>query len=177
MKIAISGAHCTGKTTLVEEMSQSLSDYTALEEPYYSLAAAGYEFCGFPSLEDYEQQLEYSIDQILASEPDSIFDRCPLDFLAYINVHKDSSSFDLDNWSIKVQETMGQIDLLIITPIENPDLIMCPDSEYPELRQKVNEELQDLAYDYKSSSTFKVLEVNGTIESRLNQIVSFIKSG
>ena len=176
MKIAISGAHLTGKTTLVEELSISLDAYTALEEPYYSLEEAGHEFCGFPSVEDYERQLEYSIEQILDSEQDTIFDRCPLDFLAYINVHKDSSSFDLDSWSEKVQEAMEQIDLLVITPIENPDLFICPYSEYPELRQKVNIELQDMVYDYESSSTFKVLEANGHIENRLNQVLTFMKS-
>ena len=176
MKIAISGAHFTGKTTLVDELSRSLSDYTALEEPYYLLEEEGHEFSGFPSVEDYERQLEYSIEQILDSEQGTIFDRCPLDFLAYINVHKDSSSFDLDRWSKKVQEAMKQLDVFVITPIEKPDLLTCPHSEYPELRQKVNRELQNLVYDSESSSTFKVLEVNGTIESRLNQVLTFIKS-
>ena len=54
MKIAISGAHHTGKTTLGNQMSTLLTGYSFLEEPYYQLLEDGYEFCAKPSVEDYE---------------------------------------------------------------------------------------------------------------------------
>ena len=34
MKIAVSGTHCTGKTTLVEELHLALPGYVTVAEPY-----------------------------------------------------------------------------------------------------------------------------------------------
>jgi uridine kinase len=50
MKIAISGAHRTGKTTLVEELSRALPAYGVVDEPYYLLEEEGHEFAEMPSL-------------------------------------------------------------------------------------------------------------------------------
>ena len=176
MKFAISGTHFSGKTALINELSHWLENYTIIEEPYYLLEEEGYAFLDQPSIEDYEKQLEYSIEKILESGQDTIFDRCPLDFLAYINVHEDASYFDQNSWSEKVTEAMDEIDFIVFVPIENPDLIVYPDSEDSELRQKVDIELQDLVYAFEFSSSGKVLEVNGTVKSRLNQVLSFINS-
>ena len=57
MKIAISGAHFTGKIALVDELICLLRSYKILEEPYHLLEEEGYEFCDSPSIEDYERQL------------------------------------------------------------------------------------------------------------------------
>ena len=45
MKIAISGAHQTGKTSLAEELCMALPGYALLPEPYYQLEE---EDCEFP---------------------------------------------------------------------------------------------------------------------------------
>lgn len=44
MKIAVSGAHWTGKTTLVEELSRTLPDHLSMNEPYYYLEEEGHVF-------------------------------------------------------------------------------------------------------------------------------------
>src|SRR6185369_13261844 len=60
MKIAVSGAHRTGKTTLVEELCRALPAYIAVDEPYHLLEEEGHEFAEMPSLEDFELLLERS---------------------------------------------------------------------------------------------------------------------
>ena len=64
MKIAVSGAHRTGKTTLVEELCRALPDHLSMNEPYYHLVEEGHVFPEMPSIEDFELQLDYSIEQI-----------------------------------------------------------------------------------------------------------------
>jgi len=44
MRIAISGSHATGKSTLLHELVTRLHGFTAIDEPYHLLADAGHEF-------------------------------------------------------------------------------------------------------------------------------------
>ena len=44
MKIALTGAHCVGKTTLAEKLQASLRDYLFIPEPYVELEERGYDF-------------------------------------------------------------------------------------------------------------------------------------
>ncbi len=78
MKIAVTGSHRTGKTTLIEKLNEALPEYTCKEEAYYELAANGHVFSEVPGIEDYLLQLEYSITNITTSRDNVIFDRCPI---------------------------------------------------------------------------------------------------
>ena len=62
MRIAITGTHFSGKSTLVEALSEALPHHIIVEEPYRLLEEEGYEFPELPSLEDFELQLERSIE-------------------------------------------------------------------------------------------------------------------
>jgi predicted ATPase len=42
MRIAFSGSHRVGKSTLVDRIAEALPTYTAVEEPYYLLEEEGY---------------------------------------------------------------------------------------------------------------------------------------
>jgi hypothetical protein len=48
MRIAVSGAHRTGKTSLVEELGRCLPRYSVTDEPYNLLAEEGHEFEEMP---------------------------------------------------------------------------------------------------------------------------------
>src|SRR5687767_9937679 len=98
MRIAVSGTHFSGKSTLVEELAAALPAYSTVEEPYYLLEEEGHEFADPPSVEDFELQLERSIASLKAREPDVIFDRCPADFLGYLLTHPDAEAFELEAW-------------------------------------------------------------------------------
>ncbi|MDP4209687.1 MAG: AAA family ATPase [Bacteroidota bacterium] len=168
MKIAIIGAHRVGKTTLAEKLQESLPDYDYRPEPYYDLEETGYVFSEIPNVDDYLEQLEYSFEQILKSGNNVIFDRCPIDILAYIQAMNDSEN--IQTLYHNVQNVITEIDLLVFVPIENPDLISCPESELPELRSDVNDILNEWVWDFG----IETIEVRGTLLSRRDQVLNKI---
>src|SRR5690349_8716846 len=133
MRIAISGSHRTGKSTLVEALSKALPEHSAVEEPYRLLEEEGYEFTEMPSVEDFELQLERSIGCLKEGEPNVIFDRCPVDFLGYLLTHSEAELFDLERWLPRVQAAVETLDLIVFVPVEERDRIPLPSSEDAEL--------------------------------------------
>jgi len=168
MKIAITGAHRVGKTTLAEKLQEYLAGYELGKEPYYELEELGYVFSEIPDVEDFLEQLEYSIKQISGRGNNLIFDRCPIDFLAYIQAI--DKSRNIQSIFSKVEYIMSKVDLLVFVPIEEPDLITCRKSDLPELRYQVNEILNDWIWDFG----IETIEVKGTLLSRRDQVLSKI---
>jgi predicted ATPase len=84
LRIAASGSHDTGKTTLIGELIDCLPTFSTVDEPYYLLEEEGHVFAEMPCLEDFELQLERSIKSVVGREGDCLFDRCPFDILAYL---------------------------------------------------------------------------------------------
>lgn len=170
MKIALTGAHKVGKTTLAEKLRESLPDYLFVPEPYVELEEQGFAFPEMPELEDFSVQLEHAIKQIGMDEPDVIFDRSPLDLLAY--VYASGGAKASQKFYSKVQEAMEEIDLLIFVPLENPDIIDCPESELPLLRKQVNELLEE----WIDGFDIETIAVRGTLAARERQVLETIVS-
>ena len=170
MKIAVTGAHRTGKTTLVEMLHEALPEYICKPEAYYELEETGHVFSEIPVLEDYILQLEHSISQVTAPGDNVIFDRCPIDMLAYIRAVTEPENFDIQSMYQRVQNVMSEIDLLIFVAIEDPDITGCQEYDLPELRQQVNEILGEWIWDFN----IDVIEVYGSMEERRNQVLEHI---
>ncbi len=87
MRIAVTGTHGIGKTTLVEDLAEASARFEAVPEPFI-LFQSDAAFVDGPSTDDFEEQLTQSCTLILdaTTKQDFIFDRCPLDFLAYLDV-------------------------------------------------------------------------------------------
>jgi predicted ATPase len=176
MRIAVSGAHRTGKTTLIEELSRALPDYVVVDEPYHLLAEEGHEFAAMPSLDDFELQLERSLQCVEDSEEDQLFDRCPADMLAYLIVHRDSIGFDAGVWLRRLESAMRRLDLIVFVPIEHPDRVsFVSDSEDRELRRRVDEELRDIVVEDRWSLGLEAIEVTGTLRERARQVLAQVK--
>jgi hypothetical protein len=109
MKIAISGTHCSGKTSLIEELSRELVTYEVVEEPYYLLEDEGSQFADTPCLEDFELQLDRSIQCIAGTRGDGLFERCPVDFLAYLLAHRDVMNLDVAGWLPRMPPATGSL--------------------------------------------------------------------
>ena len=170
MKIAVTGSHRTGKTTLIEELLEALPDYVSKAEAYYELEETGHAFSEIPGIEDYLLLLEHSISQVSTSGDNVIFDRCPIDMLAYIQAVSEYDNFDIRSMYQRVQQVMNEIDLLVFVAIENPDRIGCQESDLPELRERVNEILSEWIWDFN----IDVIEVYGSMEERRNQVLEHI---
>ncbi len=167
MRIAISGTHFSGKSTLIAALLKQFPNFTSIEEPYILLEEQGYEFSNPPSVVDFEQQLEFSIRSILESRDNTFFDRCPLDCLAYALA---LGEVDVDGWAQKMESAIQLLDLIVFLPIE--DRIPIPASEDLKLRKKVDETLQDLLLDDSLGilEDVEILEVMGSLEKRMKMV-------
>lgn len=86
MRIAVSGTHFMGKSTLIEDFIKRHPDYKQELEPYDQLQEVkDMELSVEPSLDSMLEELDYSIKQLnqCAKETNIIFDRCPVDFISY----------------------------------------------------------------------------------------------
>lgn len=175
MRIAVAGAHRTGKTTLIDELATSLAGYEVIDEPYHQLEEEGHEFAETPSLEDFELQLERSVDDVTDDDGggDQLFDRCPADLLAYLLTHQDAEAFDLEAWLPRARAAMQRLDLVVYVPIEDPDRVIRGAAEEDDLlRGRVDEELRDILAEDRWGFGVAVLEVSGSSRERARQVLA-----
>lgn len=172
MRVAFTGAHRVGKSTLVEAVAERLRGYEAFEEPYRVLEDEGYEFSDPPTVEDFERQLHQSVAMISEAPSKALFDRCPLDFVAYAQAIDDSA--DIDEWVDAAREALHMLDLVVFVPIETPDRVAVEAHEDRALRGRVDERLRSLILDDALGLGIETLEVTGTIEQRLSHVFAAI---
>ena len=142
--------------------------YEVVDEPYRVLEESGYELSDPPSVEDYEQQLRTSIELLAAAPGDALLDRCPLDFVAYLQAIDDD--FDIDDWLDDIREAMALLDLIVVVPIETPDRIAILAYEDRGLRRRVDQRLQRLAFEDPFGFDPVTLEVSGGLAERIRQV-------
>ena len=116
MRVAVSGTHGSGKTTLVEDFVTAHPEYVHVPEPFEMLSEAGAAFSDPPTIADYLEQLEHSIETLHAHEAEAnvIFDRCPLDFVAYLSVlgRSGDEAFDVDSVLEDASDAIATLDLV-----------------------------------------------------------------
>lgn len=180
MRIAISGAHFTGKSTLVENFLAAYPHYHHEVEPYYKLQyELSMELALEPSLDSLLEQLDCSIEQLNehTDKLDVIFDRCPVDFIAYIHCLAEQEQIDaaeiLDEDKLsEIEEALDSLDLIVFLPITKDDAILYTE-ENPAYRDHVNACFKkiycDGIYDiFPSYNHPKVIEVSGDPLTRLS---------
>jgi nicotinamide riboside kinase len=127
MRIAISGSHSLGKSTLVHQWVEAHGRYRREEEPYRALGLHGpYEICFREASTRLQNgiQLYYCISRVhrYASPDESvIFDRSPVDYIAYSQYTANQSTTDIDQPFIEsmlpaVRESLDHLDILAFVP-------------------------------------------------------------
>lgn len=88
MRIAVSGTHRNGKTTLVEAFARGHTDFQVEPEPYEQLLESGEDFLDHYDPGTFILQLEHLVSRLSRRQAGDkvIFDRSPFDFLAYVAV-------------------------------------------------------------------------------------------
>lgn len=176
MRVAISGSHRVGKSTLVETLSAALAGYETIDEPYHLMQEEGHEFSHPPSLEDFEAQLERSLEALNDAGENALFDRCPLDLVAYALVHEDSDSFELEEWLPRVREAMATLDLVVFVPIEQPDRVRVTRGEDAGgWREPVDEKLREILVEDALELALEVLEVSGSVGHRVDAVLQRLR--
>jgi predicted ATPase len=169
VRIAFSGSHRVGKSTLVEQVARALPQYAAVDEPYHLLEEDGYEFDWPPSAEDFQAQLERSVVEIETAGNDVLFDRCPADLLAYLLVDGQEIEPQIEH----ARETMQLLDLVVFVPLEDPDCIAVSLHEDRDWRHAVHEALAQLLFD--GELVEDVLTVQGKATVRVAQVMTSVR--
>lgn len=176
MRIAISGTHCVGKTTLIDEFLRAHLDFVHEPEPYTVLVENfGEEFSEEPRFEDFYRQLEFNIERLKqhTREERVIYERCPVDFLAYICVLDFISA---ESMLKQVRESIQHLDLIVYLPLDHDDNNV--EAEYPKLRKAVDRRLSEIfredEFGITTSSDVVVAEASGPTAQRLHLIEDII---
>ena len=181
MRIAVTGTHGSGKTTLVEDFLERHPGYEHEPEPYLTLAQNGVAFADGASLPDLEEQLTQSIALVLAhaGDPDVIFDRCPLDYVAYLEVvaEREGTEWEPSGKLLgRIEKTLASLDLIVSVPLLQPDEITVA-IEQPKLRKAVDQRLKriidDDVFGLQGSAT-RVVEITGTRPHRVERLLATI---
>lgn len=177
MRIAVSGTHITGKSTLVEALAERLPDHTIVPEPYEVLAERGYEFAHPPEVADYIVQLRQSLISLRRSAPNRIFDRCPLDFLAYIAATPGGERFDLDVWREPIMQALASIDLVVVLHAD-PAVEPAIPAEEAAFRQAVDAAVWEIIDSDGDDlcEDVDVLSLTGPWHDRVEQVLSYIQT-
>jgi hypothetical protein len=172
MRVGVSGAHGTGKTTLVEELCAHLAGHVPVDEPYFLLEEEGYEFEFPPSLDDYRAQLRRSLRVLRSAAPRVVFDRTPLDFLAYLAALGASIESEADPSAVR--SAVASLDLLIVTPVTAEIERVLPRPGMPRLRETVNDALLDLLSSdpLEAWGDVPVIELSGPLDGRLEAVLA-----
>ena len=179
MRIAVTGTHGSGKTTLIDDFVSAHSDYECVPEPYWLLAQNGTPFADGASTADIEEQLGQSCKLLLAGETDVIFDRCPLDFLAYLDVVSADEGFEwLPDGRLlnRIGKALASLDLVIFLPLLRPDEITVS-IERPGLRVRVDKRLKAMLREDDLGLLDDgphLLEISGSREQRVARIAAII---
>jgi hypothetical protein len=186
MRIAVSGTHCCGKSTLISEFLLAHPDFVFEPEPYTVLQDDyGESFAAEPSADDFYRQLEFNVDRLRQRRTEAmvIYERSPVDFLAYLlalkDLRRDEAASPLADKALGiVMEAIAFLDLILFLPIKDLDGMVVPDSEDPELRGAVDELLAAILIE-DELDVFKfhrpvVLEAAGSTAARLKLLDSAI---
>lgn len=173
MRIAVCGTHATGKSTLAAALAEALPDHAVVPEPYDILAERGYAFAHPPTLDDYVMQLRQSLHNLRRASPNLIFERSPLDLVAYILASPDAARFDLEAWRGPITRALRSLDLIITLhpePAHDSDL----PAEEASFRHAVDDLLRDLVNDdaFELESRVPVLLLDGPWEGRLERALA-----
>ena len=157
----MSGTHGVGKSTLIDKFLRLHLEFEHEPEPYEVLVEEyGEEFSEEPCVEDFLRQLEFNLERLgqHASNENVIYERCPLDFLAYINALDSKVSAALMK---RISDAMRQLDLIVYLPLDDAS-----DDEYPKLRRAMDRQLSEIL----TSTNVPVVEATGSTPQRLHAI-------
>lgn len=176
MRIAISGSHGSGKSTLIEAFLDRHHDFAHEPEPYVTLQEVyGEAFAEKPTLEDFQRQLELNVETLRRYTVGDrvIFERSPFDFLAYIL----AISHDPDPWITTVRSAAPLLDAVVFLPLDGR--IDVAASEDLILREAVDDLLHDMLlageHDLFTGPLPVVIEARGTVEQRLLAVESTLR--
>jgi predicted ATPase len=192
MKIAVSGTHCTGKSTYVQDFLKNWKNYSTPEKSYRDyIKEKNLPHSKEGTEESQKIILDALIDQQQAYSKDDnvIFDRCVLDNLAYsswLNLNGKVSDKFLDESRILVRETLKMFDVIFYFPITKVSPIKLEEDELrdndPVYRQEIDNIFNIFVESFRSGDgrvfpaddTAPIIEIFGNREERIKMTEFYI---
>lgn len=196
MRIAVSGAACQGKSTLIQDFLKNWPVYKRSKESYRDLLTKE----NLKINKEVNQEGQWKILNSLIDDLQStaktdkiIFDRCPLDNLAYSMWSFDKQATDIDKEFIDkciplVAESMKHLDIIFFIPITKFSPVNIEKKETRETDKEYIKEVDNIfkaiqrSY-YTGKSPFfpkddspAIIEVFGTPEERIKMIELYLNS-
>ena len=173
MRIAVSGSHCVGKSTLIDAFLRAHPDFIHEPEPYDVLVDEfGEDFAAEPCVEDFLRQLEFNLQRLkqYANDAKVIYERCPIDFLAYVEC---LSQTDIA-LRTEVTQALHNLDLIVYLPVDNAIEV----DEFPKLRKAVDRRLSEIYREddlgIMTETNLTVIEAIGPTDKRLRVVESIL---
>lgn len=177
MKIILTGASSTGKTTILNILKEKNPGLQIITEVVRELHAEGVQINELGNEEGQRKIFDKYIDLLFTSN-DYVSDRGLTDVYAYSTWHYNQGELSLDELS----REMGEIEnfkskyekdiVWIYFPIEfktDPDGVRSTNEEYRSyIDSAIHQTLEDIGVDY--------LTVTGSVEERLNQIRAYVEN-
>jgi hypothetical protein len=183
MRIAVSGTHFMGKSTLIEDFVKKHPEYQSEAEPYYKLHTAGLSL--EPPVEDLLEELHYSIAEINKYKDiqNIIFDRCPVDFIAYAMCALEQDDIDIHDSEVaelfpEIKEVLNNLDLIIFLPISKENQIEY-DEDNPAYRKAADKNFKKIYRDeildiFPKYGHPRIIEIWGDREVRIKKVESYL---
>ena len=185
MRVAVSGTHCSGKSTLIETFLLEHPEYVHEPEAYEVLSELHSEsFSDEPSAEEFFRQLEFHVDRLRTFARDDfvICERSPADYVAYlqalVDLNRESADLRLVTQAIEMaRKAFVFLDLVVFLPIRGIQIDV-PEEEDRRLRSRVDEILEGILVHDDLGIIFdpetKIVEVCGTVDERLRLLETAI---
>ncbi len=187
MRVAVSGTHSVGKSTLVTDIHKTFAGYVHEEEPYRALRDVYPIKFGKESTRYCNGvQLFFNVSRVqhYASKASRVvFDRCPVDYIAYSLYTARHKQTDIDGAFVAsllepVREALRFLDLIVFVPVSHQhpmhleaDGIRPVDKEYRwEVDRHFKRLYRDGLYDLFGEAGPRVLEVQGSRDERIEQL-------
>ncbi len=190
MRIAISGSHSLGKSTIVNDWMAQHPGFLREEEPYRALGLYGpYEILFRDASTKLHNgiQLFYNISRIHRYGnfmDDVIFDRAPVDYLAYSQYTANQGSTDIDAAFVEsmvpaVRESLDHLDILAFVPRSEDWPVAMEDDGIRPVDYAYRDEVDAIFKEIYREGRFQVfpeknspllVELGGSRETRLSQL-------
>jgi len=190
MRIAISGAHSLGKSTVARDWAAARPGCVREEEPYRALGLRGpYEilFRERSTRLHNGLQLHYCIGRVnryCRPEDEVVFDRAPVDYLAYSQFTAECGTTDIDEAFVEsmvpaVRESLDRLDILAFVPVSERWPVAMEDDGIrpvdPEYRDRVDAIFKQIFREGRfdvmpARGGPDVVELEGPREQRLQQL-------
>jgi hypothetical protein len=181
MRISISGTHCSGKSTLVDEFLLTHPSFEHEPEAYEAMHELNDESYSQPTAESFFAQLEYHVHRLRQYKPGDhvIFERCPIDYVAYLDalvtLKRSSADNHLAKRSISIAlDSIHLLDLIVFLP--GNEIRLVDEDEDPKLRDEVDAGLEDIlmndSLEMFGDASTRVIELTGSTAQRLDVLSS-----